>query len=101
MKISENKPMSTAATVRIHPSQFSESIRRDLLKSLLTRRVNHKFHYDSVKQTQKWLTLHQACSPTRNAVDCQRIYEQGFATATAAIQSKTVHVAGLGCGGGQ
>jgi L-histidine N-alpha-methyltransferase len=92
--------MSTAATVRIHPSQFPKNVRRDLLKSLRTRRVNHKFHYDSVKQTQKWLALHQACSPTRNDTDCRRVYEQGFAAA-AAIQSKTVHLFGLGCGGGQ
>ena len=53
-------------------SQFPENVRRDLLESLRTRRVNHKFHYDSVKQTQKWLALHQAYSPTRNDADCRR-----------------------------
>ena len=58
--------MSSVANVIIHASQFPENVRRDLLESLRTRRVNHKFHYDSVKQTQKWLALHQACSPTRN-----------------------------------
>jgi uncharacterized SAM-dependent methyltransferase len=93
--------MSSIVDVTIHASQFPESIRRDLLKSLRMRRVNHKFHYDSVKQTQKWLALHRACSPTRNDPDCRRVYEQGFAAAAAAIQSKTVHVVGLGCGGGQ
>jgi uncharacterized SAM-dependent methyltransferase len=93
--------MSSTVDVTIHASQFPESIRRDLLKSLRTRRVNHKFHYDSVKQTQKWLALHQACSPTRNDKDCQRIYEKGFAAAVTEIRSKTVHVVGLGCGGGQ
>src|SRR5271170_687326 len=54
-------------------------VRRDLLESLRTRRVNHKFHYDSVKQTQKWLALHQVYSPSRNDADCQAIYEQSFA----------------------
>jgi uncharacterized SAM-dependent methyltransferase len=93
--------MSTVASVRVHPSQFPESIRHDLLRSLRTRRVNHKFHYDSVKQTQKWLALHQAYSPTRNDADCQRIYQQSFAVATTAIKTKTVHVVGLGCGGGR
>ena len=87
--------------VRIHASQFPEEVRRDLLDSLRTRRVNHKFHYDSVKQTQKWLALHQAYSPTRNDADCRAVYEQGFKAAAAQIKSKAVHVIGLGCGGGQ
>src|SRR5208282_2031442 len=93
--------MSATANVAIHSSQFPESVRRDLLESLRTRRVNHKFHYDSVKQTQKWLTLHQQYSPSRNDADCRRIYKKGFAAATAKIKSKSVHVIGLGCGGGQ
>jgi uncharacterized SAM-dependent methyltransferase len=93
--------MSKTASVTIHESQFPESVRRDLLESLRTRRVNHKFHYDSVKQTQKWLALHQAFSPTRNDADCRAIYEKGFAAAAERIKAKQVHVIGLGCGGGQ
>jgi len=93
--------MSSVASVRIHASQFPEKVRRDLLDSLRARRVNHKFHYDSVKQTQKWLALHQACSPTRNDADCRAIYEKGFKAAAAQIKTKNVYVIGLGCGGGQ
>ena len=43
--------MSDIASVAIHASQFPEAVRRDLIESLRRRRVNHKFHYDSVKQT--------------------------------------------------
>ena len=93
--------MSSAANVVIHASQFPEKVRRDLLESLRTRQVNHKFHYDSVRQTQKWLALHQAYSPTRNDADCRAIYEKGFKAAAAQIKAKSVHVIGLGCGGGQ
>jgi hypothetical protein len=93
--------MSTTASITIHESQFPENVRRDLLASLRARRVNHKFHYDSVKQTQKWLALHQAYSPTRNDADCRAIYENGFAAAAEKIKAKQVHVIGLGCGGGQ
>jgi uncharacterized SAM-dependent methyltransferase len=93
--------MSTAANVTIHYSQFPESVRRDLLESLRTRRVNHKFHYDSVKQTQKWLALHRQFSPTRNDADCRAIYQKSFAAAAQKIRAKRVHVIGLGCGGGQ
>jgi L-histidine Nalpha-methyltransferase len=89
------------ANVTIHSSQFPENVRRDLLASLRTRRVNHKFHYDSLKQTQKWLALHQAYSPTRNDADCMAMYVKGFSAAAEKIKTKHVHVIGLGCGGGQ
>ncbi len=83
------------------PQPVPGDVRRDLLESLRSRRVNHKFHYDSVKQTQKWLALHQAFSPTRNDADCRAIYDKGFAAAASQIRTKQVHVIGLGCGGGQ
>jgi L-histidine N-alpha-methyltransferase len=93
--------MKSIASVEIHASQFPENVRRDLLASLRSRRVNHKFHYDSVKQTQKWLALHQSYSPTRNDENCRAIYENAFEAAAAKIKNKSVHVLGLGCGGGQ
>src|SRR5271167_4783975 len=89
------------ANITIHESQFPENVRRDLFASLRARKINHKFHYDSVKQTQKWLTLHQIYSPTRNDENCRTIYENAFETAAEKIKSKSVHVIGLGCGGGQ
>src|ERR1022692_2297544 len=92
---------SPCVQVAIHPSQFPENIRRDLLASLRSRRVNHKFHYDSVRQTQKWLALHQVYSPARNDENCRAIYEHAFEAAAAKIKTKCVHVIGLGCGGGQ
>lgn len=93
--------MKSVANILIHASQFPENVRRDLLESLRTRKINHKFHYDSVKQTQKWLALHQIHSPSRNDKDCRAIYENSFVAAAAKIKSKSVHVIGLGCGGGQ
>jgi L-histidine N-alpha-methyltransferase len=93
--------MSTVAKVEIHSSQFPENVRRDLLESLRSRQVNHKFHYDSVKQTQKWLALHQAYSPSRNDPDCARIYNAAFAATVAQHASSKTHVISLGCGGGQ
>ena len=93
--------MTTSVQVAIHTSQFPDSVRRDLLASLHTRRVNHKFHYDSVKQTQKWLALHEAHSPARRDKDCLATYDRAFDQATAQIKTMQVHVIGLGCGGGQ
>lgn len=97
----QNLRMSLVATVTIHSSQFPENVRRDLVESLRTGEVNHKFHYDSVKQTQKWLALHEAYSPARRDADCAAIYDRSFAVVAERIQSKRVHVIGLGCGGGQ
>jgi uncharacterized SAM-dependent methyltransferase len=97
----ENQAMSSLVNVAIHSSQFPEKVRQDLLESLRTRAVNHKFHYDSIKQTQKWLALHQAHSPSRNDDDCAATYDRAFDAATARIESNSIHVVGLGCGGGQ
>ena len=93
--------MSSLVQVAIHASQFPEKVRRDLLESLRTRRVNHKFHYDSVKQTQKWLALHQAYSPSRTDADCAATYDRSFAAVAERIEAGRVHLIGLGCGGGQ
>ena len=93
--------MSSLVHVAIHASQFPESVRRDLVESLRTRRVNHKFHYDSVKQTQQWLALHQAFSPSRTDPDCAATYDRSFAAVAARIEAPRVHLIGLGCGGGQ
>ncbi|HSY18597.1 MAG TPA: L-histidine N(alpha)-methyltransferase [Candidatus Acidoferrales bacterium] len=93
--------MTSVATVRIHASQFPTNVQRDLLASLRTRRVNHKFHYDSVKQTRKWLALHEAHSPARYDDDCRSTYDHAFTETAGKIKSKSVHVIGLGCGGGK
>ncbi|HXC34558.1 MAG TPA: L-histidine N(alpha)-methyltransferase [Candidatus Acidoferrales bacterium] len=93
--------MSAIANVAVHSSQFPEQIRRDLLESLRSRKIAHKFHYDSVKQTQKWLALHQQYSPSRADQNCRDIYERSFELAAKSINSEKLHLIGLGCGGGQ
>ncbi len=93
--------MSSSAQVTIHPSQFPGQVRRDLLQSLRSRQVNHKFHYDTVKQTQKWLALHDAFSPARTDPDCAATYDAAFTAAAKRIAAARVHLIALGCGGGQ
>jgi L-histidine Nalpha-methyltransferase len=93
--------MPSSAQITIHPSQFPERVRRDLHESLRSRRVNHKFHYDSVKQAQKWLALHEAYSPARTDSDCVATYDAAFVSTAKKIETARVHLIGLGCGGGQ
>jgi L-histidine N-alpha-methyltransferase len=93
--------MSDVAAIRFDESQFPENVRRDLLDSLRSGRINHKFHYDSVKQTQKWLALHQDYAPSRNDPACQEHYLRGFSRAARLFESAEATVVGLGCGGGR
>lgn len=92
--------MSSAALVTVHCSRFPGRVRAQLLDSLRSRNVNPKFHYDSYKQTRKWLRLHEALSPARNDPACEAIYDQGLAAVLKRLAPGPVHLIGLGCGGG-
>jgi L-histidine Nalpha-methyltransferase len=87
--------------VAIHPSQFPERVRADLIESLRRREIKHKFHYDSYKQAQKWLAVHEAHSPTRTDANTKQIYEDAFKHVAGGLGGASVQVIGLGCGGGQ
>ncbi|MGD1083197.1 MAG: L-histidine N(alpha)-methyltransferase [Verrucomicrobiota bacterium] len=89
------------ATITVHSSQFPENVRRDLIHSLHARSVNPKFHYDTYKQSQKWLALHEAHSPSRTDPACAAIYDLAFAATAERIPAPRVRVIALGCGGGQ
>jgi L-histidine N-alpha-methyltransferase len=93
--------MPSVVEVAIHASQFPEAIRRELLHSLRTRQINHKFHYDTIKQSSQWLALHQAFSPSRTDEDCSRAYDAAFTATVGRITARAVHLVGLGCGGGR
>jgi uncharacterized SAM-dependent methyltransferase len=93
--------MPSPAAVQIHPSQFPDRVRAELLESLRSRRINHKFHYDSVKQTMQWLALHQAYAPSRTDAECAAMYVRCFDDVLTRIPVGRIHLVGLGCGGGQ
>jgi L-histidine N-alpha-methyltransferase len=94
-------PMSSTVNVRVHSSQFPESVREALLEGLRSRRIASKFHYQSYKQAQLWMTLHRACSPAKLDPDCVAIYDRSFAAAAGLIPERRACVTGLGCGGGE
>lgn len=87
-----------AAPVLIDPSQFPDIVQAELVASLRQREIDHKFHYVSYRQAEKWLGLHEAYSPARRDPDCQAIYDRAF---SAAGKARVQEVIGLGCGGGQ
>lgn len=93
--------MSHLSRVAIHETQFPERVKARLLRSLRGRAVAHKFHYDSIKQTQRWLAIHEAFSPFRTQDDVARQYESAAHAVAAVCSDKEVCVVGLGCGGGK
>jgi uncharacterized SAM-dependent methyltransferase len=93
--------MSALIQVNIHASQFPEQVLADLRDSLRLRQLNHKFLYDSTRQTQKWLAVHEAYSPARTDPDCLATYQAGFEAVCARTAPGHIHLVGLGCGGGQ
>jgi L-histidine N-alpha-methyltransferase len=87
--------------VYLHSSQFPDQVYRDYLTGFKQQKIPHKFHYDSVKQSQKWLKIHQVYSPSRNDQNCVVSYEKCFAeTANIVKNSAVIEVIGLGSGGG-
>lgn len=106
---------SMMSTVAIHSSQYPGAIRNELLDSLRRREINHKFHYESVKQAQKWMAVHRNYSPFQTDPECQEIYGAALEAAAAFFETTDadliqnlpsseaggVDVIGLGCGSGQ
>lgn len=99
-----NRPSDAddAVNVIIQSSQFPDQVRRDLLDSLRTKSVNHKFHYDSIKQAEKWFAVHRAYSPAQIDIEGIAIYDRSVQAVADAVRGTTkLNVIGLGCGGGQ
>jgi len=92
--------MSTTIQVRVHASQFPESVREALLEGLRSRRIAPKFLYQNYKQAQLWLALHRAHSPAWLDPEGAAIYDRSFAAVAALIPQRRVRLTGLGCGEG-
>ena len=84
--------------IGVHPSQFPDRLQLELLESLRVRRINPKFHYESRKQAQSWLRLHQAHSPARRDHDCRDTYLRAFRDFARRLETGPIQVVGLGCG---
>jgi L-histidine Nalpha-methyltransferase len=92
--------MQMTATVHVHPSQFPERVRAQLKECLRTRVMNHKFHYESIKQTARWLAVHQAYAPFVHDPHCQDIYARAAVAAVELCPAGPAQVVGMGCGSG-
>ena len=93
--------MESPVAVTVHPSVFPERTRAAYLESFRTRRMNHRFHYESEKQAQQWLALHEAYSPARTDENCLQTYVLAFSDFAEGIHEDRITLISLGCGGGQ
>jgi len=89
--------------IYIHPSQFPDQVYQDYLASFFSQQINHKFHYDSVKQSQKWLNIHETFSPARQDQSCIDAYAKCFQKTAEVLaeDSLSLNLIGLGSGGGE
>ena len=88
-------------TLTFHESQYPARVIEQLRHGLRTRRLPIKCLYDSPGQAQRWLSYHQAYSPSRIESDLQALYQQSFHTALRLMQPVSLHYISLGCGGGR
>jgi uncharacterized SAM-dependent methyltransferase len=93
--------VESPVAITIHPSRFPAATRAAYLESFRTRRMNHQFHYESEKQAQQWLALHEAYSPARTDDDCLQTYQRAFAASAKLIAESEIALVSIGCGGGQ
>jgi L-histidine N-alpha-methyltransferase len=94
--------LQTFQPVYVHPSQFPQKVYQDYIQGFINKKIDHKFHYDSVKQSQKWLRIHDSYSPARNNDDGILCYQRCFQHLKDKIGSHVdLDLIGLGCGGGE
>lgn len=88
-------------TVRIHRSQLPDAVMRDYWAGFEARAIDHKFHYDSVKQSHKWLKIHTTFSPAAADADFYTPYMAAFDAALEQFKGSSALLIGLGAGGGE
>ncbi len=86
--------------VSVDESQLPGKVTHEIHEMLNHRVLNHKFLYDTVKQAEKWLVIHEAYSPARNDPQCVDTYDQAFQDVVIDWKGDSALVVGLGCGGG-
>jgi uncharacterized SAM-dependent methyltransferase len=87
--------------VQIHTSQFPQNVYQAYLNGFCENKIAHKFHYDSVKQSQKWLALHHAFSPSWHDQACILAYTHCFEKTMSLLEDNyPIEIIGLGCGEG-
>lgn len=92
--------MSSATTVLVHESAAPAAVRGSLLAALRAGELHGKFHYLGLKQTLRWMALHEAYSPARRDPAVIEMYRSAFAAAGEKLAANVLHLIGLAAGSG-
>jgi len=82
----------------IHPALNEQTLERERILCLKQRRVNPKFHYETQKQSELWLKVHEQFAPP---ADVSGLYEGAGQYLSQLIKPDHLTLVGLGCGGGE
>lgn len=92
--------MDWTANVAVHESVSRERTRERIIDALKHRKIDPLLLYAGIRQTSRWIALHQSISPAQLDPDCVRIYHEAFSHLARQSESNVLHIVGLGCGDG-
>ena len=82
----------------IHPALNEQTLEQERILCLKQGRVNPKFHYETQKQSELWLKVHEQFAPP---ADVSGLYEGAGQYLSQLIKPDHLTLVGLGCGGGE
>jgi hypothetical protein len=85
----------------VHRSFRAEEQARKRADCLFQAEIDHAFHYAGVKQAELWLEVHRLHAPMFANPSFETIYRELFSDLARHWTGQSLHVIGLGSGGGQ
>jgi uncharacterized SAM-dependent methyltransferase len=82
----------------IHPALNEQTLEQERILCLKQGRVNPKFHYETRRQSELWLKVHEQFAPPE---DVSGLYKGTGQYLSQLIKPDHLTLVGLGCGGGE
>jgi len=93
--------MSAFRPVWIHPSLRADAQAQKRRDSLFQGKIDHGFHYQGLQQSELWLEVHRRHAPSFTSPSFVEIFKAMSLETAARLAGQSVHVIGLGPGGGE
>ncbi len=82
----------------IHPDLNEQTLKQERILCLEQGKADPKFHYETQKQSELWLKVHEQFAPP---TDVSNLYEDGGQFLSGLINPEGLTLVALGCGGGE
>ena len=86
--------------IQIHSSALPVNRYAALHRSLKTRAIHPRLHYQTAEQSHKWLLVHRKFSPAVARVKTFQIYKKAAVRLIKNWDLSSAHIVSLGCGDG-